>query len=31
MQTDGRRKVIRKHTDLEVYEKAFAAAMQFSR
>ena len=29
MKTDGRRKVIRKHTDLEVYERAFSAAMQF--
>ncbi len=29
MKTDGRRKVIRKHTDLEVYGQAFAAAMRF--
>ena len=29
MENGQRRKLVRKHTDLEVYEQAFSAAMQF--
>jgi four helix bundle protein len=31
MKPEGRKKVVRRHTDLEVYKRAFAAAMEFFR
>lgn len=31
MKTQPRKKIVRRHTDLEVYRRAFAAAMEFFR